>query len=63
MQKLLMLVLAVAMLSAAFVGVASAQQNPNIFSFTREANYMSLSGYDRYRTHLQTGKWTLRTLR
>ncbi len=66
MQKLLILVLSVVMLSAAFVGVTSAQQNPTVPSITiREAfnsgtNYMSLHGYNRYQDFLRTGKWTLR---
>ena len=61
MQKLMILVLTVVMLSAACVGMASAQQyNPNIYSFTRSANFMSLIGYDRWQTHVETGKWLLR---
>ncbi len=66
MQKLLILVLSVVMLSAAFVGVTSAQQIPNvpsitiIESFSSGTNYMSLHGYNRYQDFLRTGKWTLR---
>ncbi len=61
MQKLMTLALAIVMLTAAFVGVASAQPyDADIYSFTRTANSMSLTGYDRWQARLQTGKWELR---
>lgn len=61
MKTLAVIVLAVAMLSAAFVGVASAQQSPNmatLTAFSPQTNFMSLPGYTRYLNHVQTGQWT-----
>lgn len=60
MQKLAIIVLGVALLSTAFVGVASAQQYPrvtNLIPFTAESNFMSLPGYFRYLNHQATGQW------
>lgn len=59
-QKLAVIVLGVIVLSAAFVGVASAQQYPNVAAltpFTAETNFMSLPGYLRYLNHQTTGEW------
>lgn len=61
MKTLAVIVLAVAMLSAAFVGVTSAQSAPNTSSltpFSAEMNFMSEAGYTRYMNHQQTGQWT-----
>lgn len=61
MKTLAVIVLAVAMLSAAFVGVTSAQPAPNTSSltpFSAEMNFMSEAGYTRYLNHQQTGQWT-----
>ena len=61
MKKLAVIVLAVAMLSAAFVGVASAQLSPNVAystPFSAELNFMSQAGYARYLNHQKTGQWT-----
>ncbi len=61
MKKLAVIVLAVAMLSAAFVGVASAQPAPNtanLTAFSAQTNFMSQAGYARYLNHQQTGQWT-----
>jgi len=60
MQMLMVIALGVVVLSATFVGIASAQQNPNVSNltpFSAEANYMSLAGYLRYVNHQQTGQW------
>ena len=60
MQKLAVIVLGVALLSTAFVGVASAQQYPrviNLSPFTAETSFMSLPGYFRYLNHQATGQW------
>jgi len=60
MQKLALIVLGVALLSMAFVGVASAQQYPrvtNLIPFTAESSFMSLPGYFRYLNHQATGQW------
>jgi hypothetical protein len=60
MQKLAVIVLGVVMLSATFVGMASAQQAPNVSNltpFSAESNYMSLVGYLRYVNHQETGQW------
>ena len=60
MQKLAIIVLGVALLSTAFVGVASAQQYPNVSNltpFSPETNFMSLPGYLRYLNHQTTGAW------
>jgi hypothetical protein len=51
MRKLAVVALGVVMLSATLVGVASAQQYPDVTHlnpFTAESNYMSLPGYFRY---------------
>ena len=59
-QKLAVIVLGVIVLSAAFVGVASAQQYPNVSNltpFSPETNFMSLAGYFRYLSHQTTGQW------
>ena len=59
-QKLAVIALGVIVLSAAFVGVASAQQYPNVSNltpFTAETNFMSLPGYLRYVNHQATGEW------
>ena len=59
-QKLAVIVLGVIVLSAAFVGVASAQQYPNVSNltpFSPETNFMSLPGYFRYLNHQATGQW------
>lgn len=51
MRKLAVVALGVVMLSATLVGVASAQQYPDVnrlTPFTAETNYMSLPGYLRY---------------
>jgi NADH:ubiquinone oxidoreductase subunit 3 (subunit A) len=61
MKTLAVIVLAVAMLSAAFVGVALAQPAPNTSSrtpFSAGMNFMSEAGYTRYLNHQQTGQWT-----
>ncbi len=60
MRKLAVIVLGVVLLSTAFVGVASAQQNPNVANlipFSGETKFMSLSGYFRYLNHQVTGQW------
>jgi hypothetical protein len=60
MQKLAITVLGVALLSTAFIGVASAQQYPrviNLSPFTAETNFMSLPGYFRYLNHQATDQW------
>ncbi len=57
MQKLAAVaILGIVMLSAAFVGVASAQQTST--PFTSQTNYMSQTGYDRFLNHQQTNVWT-----
>jgi hypothetical protein len=59
-QKLAVIVLGVVLLSATFVGMASAQQYPNVSNLTpysAETNYMSAAGYLRYVNHQQTGQW------
>ncbi|HLW48414.1 MAG TPA: hypothetical protein VKW09_11675 [bacterium] len=59
-RKLVVIVLGVAVFSAALAGVASAQQYPNVSTltpFTAHTNYMSLPGYLRYVSHQQTGQW------
>ena len=61
MKKLAVIVLGIMMLSAAFVGVASAQPSPNtatLTPFSAEMNFMSQAGYTRYQNHQQTGQWT-----
>jgi len=61
MKQLAVIVLAVAMFSAAFVGVASAQPAPNtatLTPFSAEMNFMSQAGYARHLNHQQTGQWT-----
>jgi hypothetical protein len=61
MKQLAVIVLSVMMLSAAFVGVASAQQSPNtatLIAFSASMNFMSEAGYQRYVNHQQTGQWT-----
>lgn len=61
MKKLAVIVLGIMMLSAAFVGVASAQPSPNtatLSPFSAEMNFMSQAGYTRYMNHVQTGQWT-----
>jgi len=60
MSKLAVIVLGVALFSAALAGVASAQQYPNVSTltpFTAQTNFMSLPGYLRYVSHQQTGQW------
>jgi hypothetical protein len=60
MRKLAVVVLGVALFSAALAGVASAQQYPNVSTltpFTAQTNFMSLPGYLRYVSHQQTGQW------
>ncbi|HLY24198.1 MAG TPA: hypothetical protein VKT83_17165 [bacterium] len=60
MRKLAVIVLGVALFSAALAGVASAQQYPNVSTltpFTAQTNFMSLPGYLRYVSHQQTGQW------
>jgi hypothetical protein len=60
-KTLAVIVLAVAMLSAAFVGMASAQPTPKTLSltpFSAEMNFMSEAGYTRYLNHQQTGQCT-----
>jgi hypothetical protein len=59
-RTLAVIVLGVAVFSAALVGIASAQQYPNVSTltpFTAQTNYMSLPGYLRYVSHQQTGQW------
>ncbi len=59
-RKLAVIVLGVALFSAALAGVASAQQYPNVSTltpFTAQTNFMSLPGYLRYVSHQQTGQW------
>ena len=60
MQQLAVIVLRVMMLSAAFVGVASAQdlRTANLIAFSPSMNFMSEAGYIRYLDHQQTGQWT-----
>ena len=60
MKMLAVIVLAVAMLSAAFVGVAAAQSSTTatLTPFSPEMNFMSQAGYTRYLNHQQTGQWT-----
>jgi hypothetical protein len=61
MKTLAVIVLSVVMLSVAFVGVASAQQDSrtaNLTPFSAEMNFMSEAGYLRYLNHQQTGQWT-----
>jgi hypothetical protein len=51
MRKLAVVALGVVMLSATLMGVASAQQYPDVTRltpFTAGTNYMSLPGYFRY---------------
>jgi len=60
MRKLAVIVLGVAVFSAAVAGIASAQQYPNVRNltpFSAETNFMSLPGYLRYLSHQQTGQW------
>ena len=60
MRKLAVIVLGVAVFSAALAGVASAQQYPNVSTltpFTAQTDFMSLPGYLRYVSHQQTGQW------
>lgn len=60
MQKLAVIVCGVVVLSAVFVGLASAQQYPNVANltpFTAETHFMSLPGYVRYLSHQQTNEW------
>jgi hypothetical protein len=48
------------LLSSLFPSAAFAQQYPkvgNIKPFSAAAHFMSLPGYLRYLTHLQTGQW------
>jgi hypothetical protein len=63
MKTLAVIVLAIAIFSAAFVGVASAQSvsgtaTANLTPFSAETNFMSQAGYTRYLNHQQTGQWT-----
>ncbi len=60
MKQLAVIVIAVAMLSAAFVGVAAAQSptKATLTPFSAEMNFMSLAGYTRYLNHQQSGQWT-----
>lgn len=61
MKTLAVIVIALALLSATFVGVASAQSVPNtatLTPFSAEMNFMSQAGYTRYLNHQQTGQWT-----
>jgi len=64
MKTLAVIVLAVAMFSAAFVGIAAAQSAPTVpdpatlTPFSAEMNFMSLAGYTRYLNHQRTGQWT-----
>lgn len=60
MQKLAVSVLGVVMLSAAFAGVALAQQGPNttgLTAFSAPPDYMSLAGYFRFKNHQMTSRW------
>jgi hypothetical protein len=60
MQKLAVIVLGVVMSSAAFAGVASAQQGPNVAkltAFSAPPSYMSLAGYFRFKNHQLTNQW------
>jgi hypothetical protein len=60
MQKLAVAVLGVVMLSAAFAGVASAQQGPytvGLTAFSAPPDYMSLAGYFRFKNHQMTDQW------
>jgi hypothetical protein len=60
MRQFAVIVLGVAMFSAALAGVASAQQYPNMATltpFTAQTNYMSRPGYLRFVSHQQTGQW------
>ena len=59
-RKLAVIVLGVAVFSAALAGVASAQQYPSVSTltpYTAQTNFMSLPGYLRYVSHQQTGQW------
>lgn len=60
MKQLAVIVLSVMMLSAAFVGIASAQESrtANLTAFSAPMNFMSEAGYLRYLNHQQTGQWT-----
>jgi hypothetical protein len=61
MKMLSVILLGVAMLSAGFVGAASAQQHERVailIPFSVETNYMSQPGYVRYLNHQHTGDWT-----
>lgn len=61
MKTLAVIVLTVVMLSAGFVGIASAQQyskEANLTPFSAQMNFMSEAGYTRYLNHQQTGQWT-----
>ncbi len=60
MKQLAIIVLAIAMLSAAFVGVAAAQSlnKATLTPFSADMNFMSQAGYTRYLNHVQTGQWT-----
>jgi hypothetical protein len=61
MRTLAVIVLGIMMLSAAFVGIASAQPSLNtstVTPFSAEMNFMSQAGYARYLNHLQSGQWT-----
>lgn len=60
MQKLAVIVLGGVMLSAAFAGVASAQQGPNVAGltpFSQPPDFMSLAGYFRFKNHQMTNQW------
>jgi hypothetical protein len=59
-KKFAVIALGVVLLSTGFVGVASAQQYPNVTSlipFSPETKFMSLPGYFRYLNHQATGVW------
>ena len=60
MKTLAVIVLGIVMLTAGFVGVASAQvysKESKLTPFSPRANYMSQAGYSRYVNHQQTGQW------
>ena len=61
MKMLAVIILGVVLLSAGFVGVASARQYEKVailIQFSAEMNYMSQPGYVRHLNHQRTGQWT-----
>ena len=60
MVKSIAVLIALVVISAAWVPAASAQTYPNVKNvkaFSAGANFMSLPGYLRYLVHQRTGQW------